>query len=214
MANAQHSEAVVQGIGSIEPAEGMRALDRLLRSPMPQLGFLKATREDVRGGVFDLVGDARVRLHPARFDSLAQTLAHGAAPVFPGDAAQLAAEGREIDRLALAILRGELQALGLTDSALVTSRLGTMPRCAAKSCATRKNDLKRQLHKPSNRYCEPCLATLGGRQSDNHICSGHHLCLRLQRRLFERLLSSLRSSSAEPTHLPSRLSRTRLLSRQ
>ena len=111
-----------QGIGSIEPAEGMRALDRLLRSPVPQIGFLKATREDVRGGVFDLVGDARVRLLPARFDSLAQTLAQGAAPVFPGDAAQLAAEGREIDRLALTILRGELQALGLTDSALVASR--------------------------------------------------------------------------------------------
>ncbi|MBB6249453.1 beta-ketoacyl synthase N-terminal-like domain-containing protein, partial [Rhodanobacter sp. A1T4] len=104
-----------QGFGSIEVHEGIRAIETLLAVPIPQLGFLKVIKAGAKGGIFDLIGDAHVSTDVARFGSTAAALAaQSVSTIFPVDAAQLAQRKREIDRMSLAILRGELQALKLT----------------------------------------------------------------------------------------------------
>ncbi|WP_158754555.1 SDR family NAD(P)-dependent oxidoreductase, partial [Dyella sp. S184] len=103
-----------QGIGSIEPEEGMRAIAQLLAAPVPQLGFLKVTGHAARGDIRELVGANRVEIFPARYRSLVGGLAEQSATMpFPVDAAQLVRQKRDIDRLALAILHSELNALGM-----------------------------------------------------------------------------------------------------
>jgi amino acid adenylation domain-containing protein len=104
-----------QGVGSIEAEEGMWAIESLLRAPMPQLGFLKLRpTTHAKGGVHELIGATQVRQSVARFASLATSVAtHPSRMPMSVDAAQLAQDKRDIDRMSLAILRGELQVLGL-----------------------------------------------------------------------------------------------------
>ncbi|WP_343997016.1 SDR family NAD(P)-dependent oxidoreductase, partial [Ideonella azotifigens] len=121
VASQAYRERMAQlGFGSIEAEEGMLAIERLLAAPMPQLGFLKVAPAGAKGGLFDLVGDARVHVDAPRFGSLAHEIAsRPASRAFPIDAGRLTQHKREIDRLSLAILRGELQALGWTGEAAV-----------------------------------------------------------------------------------------------
>ncbi|MDF4005205.1 amino acid adenylation domain-containing protein [Luteibacter sp. PPL552] len=114
VASADYRERMArQGIGSIEPVEGMQAVERLLASPLPQMAFLKTLASDMKADVFDRVGDATVEVLPA---SRPACILPERRIAFAGDAQRLAIEADEIDRLALAILRGELQALGLHDA--------------------------------------------------------------------------------------------------
>ncbi|HSI47392.1 MAG TPA: SDR family NAD(P)-dependent oxidoreductase, partial [Ideonella sp.] len=121
VASQAYRERMAQlGFGSIEAEEGMLAIERLLAAPMPQLGFLKVAPTGGKGGLFDLIGQARVQVDAARFGSLATAVSgHSGSRPFPGDADRLTQHKREFDGLALAILRGELQALGWTGDAAV-----------------------------------------------------------------------------------------------
>ncbi|MET4727079.1 acyl transferase domain-containing protein/acyl carrier protein/SAM-dependent methyltransferase [Lysobacter enzymogenes] len=95
------------GMGSVEPAEGMAALERLLAGPQRQLAFLKTQRADALTGV---------QFSDDRVWRVGATL-----PVVPLDAAvdidpaTLAGQGlpERFESLLLELLRHELDALGV-----------------------------------------------------------------------------------------------------
>ncbi|MBY0572979.1 MAG: SDR family NAD(P)-dependent oxidoreductase, partial [Undibacterium sp.] len=121
VASPVYRERMAQmGIGSIEPQEGMRAIESLMSADLPQMGFIKLiaqTSEQTtanKTGIHALIGDNYVAVHHARFASLSNDLAQQAiASVFPVDAATLAQQKQEIDQASLKILWSELYALGL-----------------------------------------------------------------------------------------------------
>ncbi|UMR33393.1 SDR family NAD(P)-dependent oxidoreductase [Massilia sp. MB5] len=102
-----------QGIGSIEPEEGMLAIDALMAAPLPQLGFLKVTAAMARGSMQDLIGANRVDIHQSGYASVAAALNDQNAVALPADASQLVEHRREMDRLSLAVLWGELRGIGM-----------------------------------------------------------------------------------------------------
>jgi acyl carrier protein/SAM-dependent methyltransferase len=95
------------GMGSVEPAEGMAALERLLSGPHRQLAFLKTQRPDALKGV--------------RFSDYRLSRVPDAAPIVPLDApvdtdvSRLTTQGlpERFESLLLELLRHELDGLGL-----------------------------------------------------------------------------------------------------
>lgn len=95
------------GMGSVEPEEGMAALERLLAGPHRQLAFLKTQRSDALKGV--------------RFSDDRLSRVQDTAPIVPLDAAvdtevgHLAADGlpERFEALMLELLCHELDALGV-----------------------------------------------------------------------------------------------------
>ncbi|WP_206409304.1 SDR family NAD(P)-dependent oxidoreductase, partial [Lysobacter enzymogenes] len=108
------------GMGSVEPAEGMAALERLLAGPQRQLAFLKTQRADALTGV---------QFSDDRVWRVGATL-----PVVPLDAAvdidpaTLAGQGlpERFETLLLELLRHELDALGVFAAADPAAREQTV----------------------------------------------------------------------------------------
>ncbi|SDY56908.1 Acyl transferase domain-containing protein [Lysobacter sp. yr284] len=104
------------GMGSVEPAEGMAALERLLAGPLRQFAFLKTRREDALTGV--------------QFSDDRLWRVEATAPVVPLDApvdldpAGLAGQGlpERFETLLLELLRHELDALGVFAAATEQAR--------------------------------------------------------------------------------------------
>ncbi|UZW58492.1 SDR family NAD(P)-dependent oxidoreductase [Lysobacter enzymogenes] len=104
------------GMGSVEPAEGMAALERLLAGPLRQFAFLKTRREDALTGV--------------QFSDDRLWRVGATAPVVPLDApvdldpAGLAGQGlpARFEGLLLELLRHELDALGVFAAATAQAR--------------------------------------------------------------------------------------------
>jgi len=104
------------GMGSVEPAEGMAALERLLAGPLRQFAFLKTRREDALTGV--------------QFSDDRLWRVGATAPVVPLDApvdldpAGLAGQGlpERFEALLLELLRHELDALGVFAAATAQAR--------------------------------------------------------------------------------------------
>ncbi|PCE28606.1 hypothetical protein BWP39_00005, partial [Paraburkholderia acidicola] len=92
------------GVGSIEPAEGMAALDTLLRTPLPQLGFIK-TRAGVSG---DTVRQYAREIPALTAQIVLDTASVPAAP----ERADLLFADPHLERLVKGLLARQLDALG------------------------------------------------------------------------------------------------------
>ncbi len=103
------------GIGSIEPAEGMRALETLLRAPVPQAAFLKTLGTTMRA---QTVQGPSMEIYPS---TAPQCLADAVAKIPPASQRSATVElpemlrGSRMDALLLQLLRGTLAALNLFD---------------------------------------------------------------------------------------------------
>ncbi|HEY8027484.1 MAG TPA: SDR family NAD(P)-dependent oxidoreductase, partial [Burkholderiaceae bacterium] len=136
VASQTYSERMAQqGIASIEVDEGMRAIDTLLGSRSAQLGFLKVTAAGLKGGIHDLIATSRVQTQYTTDGFPRIVLAPQTTDAkIPANAARVQQQRLEIDQASLAILCGELNAMGLfrpdtleMDLAAASGRLGLRP---------------------------------------------------------------------------------------
>ena len=122
---AYRARMSAQGLGSIEPPEGMAALDRLLASPLAQLGLIKLLRPMAITGIDSQWQLACYPARPALVRESWSEVAHGA-----GAAPQHHAAAGEMNRLLLAHIfacLGELAGGG----PLTEQRIAAAPAVAA-----------------------------------------------------------------------------------
>src|SRR5262252_5291254 len=99
------------GVGAIEAAEGMAALEVLLSGPHDQLGLVKSTGSAALSVV---AADERLHIHPRQTMPIAQVLGeHKGAPVPAAALALRAAEAGERGALLERVWWGELRRMGL-----------------------------------------------------------------------------------------------------
>ena len=101
------------GLASIEPAEGMAALDRLMQSPINQMALIKTLNPDALEGI---KSDERVAGYggriPSIIDSLGQSLSGRAKPI-PVRRNEDDLEFRKMEDLLCRILHGQLWSMGV-----------------------------------------------------------------------------------------------------
>jgi acyl transferase domain-containing protein/acyl carrier protein/aryl carrier-like protein len=108
---AYRSRMAQQGIGSIEPAEGMAALEQLLSSPVSQVVLLKNTEPQVLSTLS--AENERLTCVDEQLPSLIERLSPRSERVLALESTQRAAAVEDLQRLQGRLLFSQLQSLGL-----------------------------------------------------------------------------------------------------
>jgi polyketide synthase PksN len=116
VASAEYNERwQARGIESIDPAEGMEAILRVISSPLPQVMAWKASDSVLRSKGIDL--EKTVKVYPTTIPSLLKDVVEGLAPHLAGAAAIESISHKEslaaVDRLAAVLLFHALRSMGV-----------------------------------------------------------------------------------------------------
>jgi len=111
--DAYRTRMAQQGVGSIEPPEGMAALEQLLGSHHSQLAFLKTTRQQALGEIAEV--QELITSVEEQFPSLAMSLSPRTERVFQEReiATQSTEPVDEMHRLLIQLMFSQLQSLGM-----------------------------------------------------------------------------------------------------